>query len=148
MNKAQVLVAIQFVLFTLLGIAVIALPRQSSSIITIVGLIIAVIGGVFGLLAIREHRVSPNIVPTPKADAPLVRSGLYARIRHPIYTGVILAGFGVALANGHLLVLLVALSFIPFFTYKSTFEESLLRQQYSEYHDYQAQTGRFFPPLS
>ena len=101
------------------------------------------------MIAIWEHMrrnaTLPNITPTPNAHVGLVDTGLYAYVRHPIYSGVLIGAVGVALAHGHLVPILVALVMIVFFTFKSRYEEGLLRAAYPEYADYMTHTGRFLP---
>ena len=145
MTKPQFLVAIQIILFSLLFLSLLIYVPQSGTGLRIAGLLIAVMGGLLGLLAIRHHTQGINVVPLPKTSAPLVTTGLYARVRHPIYTGVMLGGFGLAIAHGGIVPLVVALAFVPFFTYKSMYEESLLRRVYPAYEQYMTYTGRFLP---
>ncbi len=149
MKQANVLVWIQLLLFILMVIGIQVFDSQSSTTVGAIGILILIIGLVIGLLAMRDYRRgagdSPNITPEPKTHVPLVQTGIYSRIRHPIYTGVICIALGAALAHGHPVVLVIALAFIPFFTYKSMFEERLLRQQYADYEAYMLHTGRFLP---
>ena len=60
---------------------------------------------------------------------------------------MLLGALGVALAHGHIAVLLIALVMIVFFTFKSLYEESLLRAAYPQYRDYMTRTGRVLPYL-
>jgi protein-S-isoprenylcysteine O-methyltransferase Ste14 len=146
MNKAQRLLALQIGLFITLSLSLVIFPSEQNTILRVIGLLLAIFGGVIGLLAIRQHKYGLNAVPTPRDSAPLITAGLYAQIRHPIYTGVLLAAFGLAVFHGHLVPLLIAFAFVPFFTYKSRYEEKLLRQVYPEYTHYMTYTGRFWPP--
>ena len=151
MSKANMLVGVQFVMFTVFAILLIVMPPVDSQAIRIAGLLLAIVGVLIGLMGIREHgtanKTSPNVTPIPKADVPLVTSGVYSKIRHPIYTGVIGSALGLAIAHGGIIPIVFALVFIPFFTYKSRYEETLLKQQYPEYVEYMTTTGRFLPPL-
>ncbi len=148
-TQAHVLVSMQFVLFGLLAAGVLLFPRQSSMPVLMIGAVTAVLGAVVGLLAIAQHAASnavmPKITPEPNTAAELVQSGLYRFVRHPIYSGVLLVGWGAALAHGHPVLLLGALVLTLFFSYKSLFEERLLRQVYPDYARYMQQTGRFLP---
>jgi protein-S-isoprenylcysteine O-methyltransferase Ste14 len=115
------------------------------------GTIIALIGVAIGVLAIIQFRGAagtlPNAVPTPTRGAQLVESGLYGVVRHPIYTGVMIGAAGAALAHGNLIVALIALIFIPFFTIKSRYEEQQLQRVFLDYANYMKRTGRFLPGL-
>lgn len=88
-----------------------------------------------------------NLTPFPKpADhAELVQLGIYAEIRHPLYTAVILAGFGWALLWLNWPALLAAVALLPFFHAKSRREEGFLRQRFPGYREYEARTHRFIP---
>ncbi|MEO8391884.1 MAG: isoprenylcysteine carboxylmethyltransferase family protein [Chloroflexota bacterium] len=151
MDRAQIYVVGQFVLFAVLGISLILFPIGQTPVLRVIGLVGILLAFVVLALAVREFRVRnamlPNITPTPNSRASLVSSGIYARIRHPIYTAVLLGALGVALVHGHVAILLVALVMMVFFTFKAIYEESLLRAVYPEYGEYMTHTGRFLPFL-
>jgi protein-S-isoprenylcysteine O-methyltransferase Ste14 len=83
--------------------------------------------------------------PKPRSEGRLVRSGIYSRVRHPLYTSVFLAALGWALLWQSWPALLVALSLAPFFEAKARREETWLREQFAEYDDYTRHTHRFLP---
>lgn len=149
MKQANLLVWIQLLLFALMVIGIQAFDSLSSNTVGAIGLLIVIVGLGIGLLAMRDYRRgagdTPNVSPEPKTHVPLVQTGIYGRVRHPIYTGVMCIALGAGLAHGHPVVLLIALAFIPFFTYKSSFEERLLRLQYADYEAYMQHAGRFLP---
>lgn len=151
MNKAQLLLTIQLILFALLGGATILLPTSKTAIQWVIGISITLIGIAIALLAFREHsRVNqsgPKALPTPNQQADLITSGLYQRIRHPIYTGVLLVALGVTVWHGHIVTLIASLLLLGLLTYKSMYEEELLREQYPNYAVYMQTTGRFLPKL-
>ncbi|MEI6035693.1 MAG: isoprenylcysteine carboxylmethyltransferase family protein [Verrucomicrobiae bacterium] len=105
-------------------------------------LVIAAAVGVAGAKALGR-----NLTPFPKpADhAELVRHGIYAKIRHPLYSAVILAGFGWALVWLSWPALLAAAALLPFFHAKSCREEGFLRQKFPGYREYETRTCRFIP---
>jgi protein-S-isoprenylcysteine O-methyltransferase Ste14 len=82
-----------------------------------------------------------------KEDAALVTSGPYAYIRHPIYTGLILAMLGSAMGfNVFWALLLLFLG--PYFVLSARREEALMLQLFPEqYARYMAQTGMLVPRL-
>ncbi len=152
-DKAFLYVAIQFWLFSVHILAAFLLPNSTTGTLRVVGIIVAGLGALIVFIAIGEHgrvnRDLPNAVPTPKSSAELIQSGLYRCIRHPIYTGVLVAFGGITLYNGHLGVIVLWVVMVIFFTLKSRFEEQLLQQQYgTAYQDYMLRTGRFLPTLS
>ena len=105
-------------------------------------LIVAAVIAVAGVMALGR-----NLTPFPKpADhAELVRHGIYAKIRHPLYTAVILAGFGWALVWLSWPALMAAAALVPFVHAKSCREEGFLRQKFPGYREYEAHTRRFVP---
>jgi protein-S-isoprenylcysteine O-methyltransferase Ste14 len=149
--QAMVLVVIQFILFGLLGSALLILPAGQVSWVRLLGIAMAVIGLIVIAMAVLNHvqvnRALVNISPEPNASQQLVEIGLYRWIRHPIYLGVLLAAFGAALAHGHGVGILIAALLAVFFTYKSLFEERWLMRVYTDYAAYRQRTGRFLPRL-
>ena len=84
-----------------------------------------------------------------KKDHQLITAGPYVRVRHPLYTGILLVFLGGALVfnSGAVLVLLAA-PFTLFFYWQSAVEEKLLQDHFGEaYRRYRPRTGRFLPRL-
>jgi protein-S-isoprenylcysteine O-methyltransferase Ste14 len=84
-------------------------------------------------------------VPHPKDNATLVQSGAYKFVRHPIYSGIILAGIGFAFVTNGTLTFLYVLILFLFFDIKSRREEQWLAEKYSDYHDYQKRVKKLIP---
>jgi protein-S-isoprenylcysteine O-methyltransferase Ste14 len=152
MSRANGFVVGQFALFALFAAALVLLPIEGGGIAVLVGA--ALVLSAFMLLGfgviehLRRNASLPMMAPTPNARVGLVETGLYRYIRHPLYTGVLLAGFGTAIAHGHVLMLGLALVLTGFFTIKARYEESLLRRAYPQYAAYMKRTGRFLPGLN
>ncbi len=87
-------------------------------------------------------------VITLKEGHELIRTGPYRTIRHPIYTGILLALFGTAVAIGEMRGLLaVAIAWLSFY-WKARREESFLTQEFGEKFEAHAkQTGMFLPKI-
>jgi protein-S-isoprenylcysteine O-methyltransferase Ste14 len=66
---------------------------------------------------------------TRKADHRIVDTGPYGIVRHPIYTGIILAAIALAIVKGTLLALAGALLATIGFWIKARLEETFLREQ-------------------
>jgi protein-S-isoprenylcysteine O-methyltransferase Ste14 len=82
-----------------------------------------------------------------KENPELVTSGPYARIRHPIYTGVLIAWLGTSLAIGAIL-LIPFVMFGAYFIYSATKEEETMTRQFPDvYPDYKRQTNMLVPFL-
>jgi protein-S-isoprenylcysteine O-methyltransferase Ste14 len=79
----------------------------------------------------------------------LIRSGSYAHIRHPIYTGLLLAVSGTALANGEYRALIGLAVICLGFARKAKKEESFLAEQFGPaFEDHRRHTGFFLPRFS
>ena len=85
--------------------------------------------------------------PMPADQAQLVRHGIYALIRHPLYTSVMAGALGWALVWQSWPALLVAAALIPFFRAKARREERWLREKFPDYAAYQRRVRRFIPWL-
>ena len=86
--------------------------------------------------------------PTPVADGQLVQTGIYGRLRHPMYLSVVLALLGGALAVGSLVALGGAAGMLAFFLVKAAHEERLLERRYSDYAAYRERVrSRIVPKL-
>ena len=80
-----------------------------------------------------------------KAEPELVTTGPYRRIRHPIYTGLILAMLGTALATSWYGLIVVAV-LSGFFIYSATREEAYLTEQFQDtYRAYKRSTKMLIP---
>jgi protein-S-isoprenylcysteine O-methyltransferase Ste14 len=76
----------------------------------------------------------------------LIRSGPYARIRHPIYTGILLAVAGTALAIGEYRALVALAIMWIGFARKAKQEESFLASQFgAAFEEHRRHTGFFLP---
>lgn len=83
---------------------------------------------------------------TIKADHELIRSGPYARIRHPIYTGILLAVLGTGLANDVWRSVLGFVLVFAGFWIKARREEAVLAKEFGlKFVDHQRATGMFLP---
>jgi protein-S-isoprenylcysteine O-methyltransferase Ste14 len=146
---SQRLVIAQFGLFAALLVVFMSIPRVTEGPLLYLGFGLILAGGILIARAIYQHKqvnnANPDIYPDPSKGRALVMSGVYAYVRHPIYTGVLIVALGAALAHGSLYGFLIVLALAILFTVKSMYEERLLRQQYPEYQDYQKRTGRFLP---
>ncbi|HKV04405.1 MAG TPA: isoprenylcysteine carboxylmethyltransferase family protein [Candidatus Acidoferrales bacterium] len=84
-----------------------------------------------------------------KDEHELIRSGPYARIRHPIYTGMIFAIAGSAVVVGTYGALLAWAVIGVSFWFKGRQEEALLASQFGKaFDEHRHHTGFFLPPLS
>src|SRR5271154_3005786 len=68
---------------------------------------------------------------TQKDDPELVTSGPYHLVRHPIYTGILLASVGTAVALSWFWLIVVALA-VVYFVYSATVEERNMANQFPD----------------
>jgi protein-S-isoprenylcysteine O-methyltransferase Ste14 len=83
--------------------------------------------------------------PLPSAAARLRTTGVYACVRHPIYSGLLLGGAGVVLLGGRPTRIPVWLALLVVLLGKSYFEERKLGARFPGYRDYAARTPRLVP---
>jgi protein-S-isoprenylcysteine O-methyltransferase Ste14 len=82
---------------------------------------------------------------TQKDDPELVTSGPYHLVRHPIYSGILVAGVGTAVALSWQWLIAVALAGV-YFVYSATVEERYLTEQFPDtYLAYRRSTKMLVP---
>lgn len=128
----------------------------------IIGVLFFVGGAAVVILAVRElfqsslPKLSGNffeqakqairvVLPEPAASAKLVTTGIFASVRHPIYAGLILAGYGISIGRGPWPHLLFAIGLHVLLHYKSLLEEKYLTKTFKTYKKYVSTSGHFFP---
>lgn len=80
-----------------------------------------------------------------KDEPELVTSGPYRLVRHPIYSGILLAGLGTAVSLSWLWLIALALVGISF-VYSATVEERYLTEQFPDtYPTYKRSTKMLVP---
>jgi protein-S-isoprenylcysteine O-methyltransferase Ste14 len=81
-----------------------------------------------------------------KEDHQLIQSGPYARVRHPIYSGMLLAMIGTGLFVGEWRAIIGVVLVFAAHWQKARREEKLLASQFgSAYQEYCGRTGSLFP---
>jgi protein-S-isoprenylcysteine O-methyltransferase Ste14 len=112
-----------------------------------IGLVLFALGLGFAIWA-RVHIGRNWGTPMSQKDDPeLVTSGPYALVRHPIYSGILFAGVGTAVALSWLWLIAVVLAG-TYFIYSATVEERNMAQQFPEtYPAYRRSTKMLVPFL-
>ena len=98
---------------------------------------IAIVIFIFAYIALRP---SLRVSPIPREGAPLITTGIYDYVRHPMYLAVTLIGVGLTVRKMTLfsvvsLVLLIATLFV-----KARYEDSLLSKLHPDAKSYQTRT--------
>ena len=108
-----------------------------------IGALLTVIGITFAIWA--RYKLGRNWGSNTKEDPVLVTSGPYAYVRHPIYTGAMLALFGSAL-TGSIIAIVMFMGSIIFSMRRIHKEERVMLSLFPEqYPTYQARTKQFIP---
>jgi protein-S-isoprenylcysteine O-methyltransferase Ste14 len=143
--RGELFVIVQFVLlgliFWLPAFPGFAFPAS------VIGTVLKNVG--FALILWAGLNLGRNLtpLPKPKSDAQLVTSGLFAWMRHPIYTALMLLTFGASLERGHLIALILSACLAILLEFKSRREEAWLLEQFSEYAAYRLRVKKFFPGI-
>jgi protein-S-isoprenylcysteine O-methyltransferase Ste14 len=115
------------------------------SIVAASGVALCVAGIAFAIWARRHLGTNWGMPMSVKEHPELVTSGPYAVVRHPIYTGVLIAMLGSALVGGLPWLVLLLLS-VGYFSYAARTEERRFLNEFpSEYPAYRARTKMLIP---
>jgi protein-S-isoprenylcysteine O-methyltransferase Ste14 len=114
--------------------------------IEVLAIILTALGIAFAIWARFYLGQNWSSAVTIKVDHQLIRTGPYAWVRHPIYSGLILAMIGTALARRELRGLLALVLLYLGFKVKSQMEEKFMHKTFGpEYEDYSRSTGALIP---
>ena len=116
---------------------------QWARVLGLVGFAVAVYLHVVTHIALKTNW-SPYVEVKPKQK--LITTGIYKRIRHPMYTAFLFWGLsqGILLDNS-LIWVLGTLSFLTLYILRINDEEKLMLEEFPEYKNYMKKTGRLFP---
>jgi len=142
---ARILVMVQFAVLILQTILVIAHAGAVKHDYLFAEIVSIFLGALVIASAGYSLRSSLRISPIPKPDSPLIESGIYRRVRHPMYLGVILIGFGLSGYSDSLLAWALELILICDLGIKARFEDALLLEIHPESLHYQLHVSRIMP---
>lgn len=98
-------------------------------------------------LSFRVLAGAPELSGDP-SESRLLREGIYSRVRHPRYLGVVVGTLAMAVLAHHTGVYLVWLASLPAFWLLIVLEERELRDRFGrEYEEYCREVPRLFPRL-
>ena len=119
-----------------------------SGVSSIIGLVMTIAGAMLALWArFRLGRNWSGIV-TIKEDHELIQTGPYRLVRHPIYSGILLAALGTALAFGRVIFLVDAGIVLGLLFWKSRIEDGFLAAHFGQaFEDYRRRVAALIPWL-
>lgn len=145
MKKDIICVVTQFFLFALYFIDLKFYSFQLPDWLSYIAIFFVVLGLLIVLFGILSLNVNFSPFPSPRSNASLISHGIYRYLRHPVYSGIIIALFAYALFSFSVFRILVTGGLMVVFYFKTNLEEELLKERFDDYEDYMKRTGRFFP---
>ncbi len=142
--------ALQLGLMVLVGLSALTgvyWPDSLTGVLVVVGL--ALIVAALVLLALAGISLllarATTVFPRPREGAAVAESGVYRRVRHPVYGAVLLLAVGWSLAESPLGLIPAALLAVVF-DLKARVEEAWLEERLPDYAGYRERTPRRFVP--
>ncbi|MBI4964220.1 MAG: hypothetical protein HY913_13155 [Desulfomonile tiedjei] len=120
-------------------------PPSDSPFREIAGGLLGFGGLLLGYLSFRALGRNFRVFAAPRRSGTLVTTGVYSKVRHPMYTATIMAVGGYILYFGSLFALPLWLGVIILYVIKAVKEERLLGRHYPGYEQYSRRTWRFIP---
>ena len=109
-------------------------------------LVVVLLGLIVGFLALLENKLDNfNILPDIKEDGELVTTGIYAYIRHPMYSSVLLLMGGVTTFYPYMYEFVLYAILVVVLLLKLFYEESLWHKEDEAYKEYSKTTKRIIP---
>ena len=122
-------------------------PSSVPSWVPTVGWVLVVAGVLVMLMAFVNLGSALTPTPVPIEGAGLRTSGLYARVRHPIYSGLLMLAAGLVLRSPGVWPVFWFVVLVIILSVKAGWEERMLSVAYPAYAQYLGRTGRFVPRL-
>ena len=117
-----------------------------TSLIGLISLLVSVPVGVISfIIGVYFVRKSEAVVFS-NSEGKIIESGVYGRVRHPMYLGTLLILLGFTIATLSILSLIVWVIFFVFMDRMATYEEKdLTRRLGQQYTDYQRRVPKWIP---
>ena len=148
-ERGEAYVIAQFSLF--LFVAIGDVPFFGDTFFSILGPSLIIVGLylVYKSAADLGKNLSPWPVPAQSSErGSLINGGIYTKIRHPMYSGVLCGMVGLSIITDSAVRLLLTIALYFVLDAKSDFEETKLAEAYpGDYEEYQSNVqGKFLPP--
>jgi protein-S-isoprenylcysteine O-methyltransferase Ste14 len=145
MPPSWLLVALQF---ALIAVLVVTTRRLGTPVSDAGAALLLAAGFAIGLAALAVNRPGNfNIRPEIKPHARLVTRGIYAHIRHPMYSALLLALLGAIVADPRVWRIGVWIALLAVLLVKAAREERYLLARFPDYAAYRKRTRRLIPRL-
>ena len=131
------LVLIQFGLIVLHFFSFKSADIFSELILTnIFGLNLIILGLILIIVSLKGLGPNITVFPKPRKRSNLISRGIYSRIRHPMYLGLIFISLGNLFINGSFLKLTLSILLIIVILIKIRYEEEYLIRRFPSYIKY------------
>ena len=147
-GRAHIYVALQVLLIALFAAAVFVDigPRlQAPLAVRWVGAVLCAVGLLMMAAALAAMGRVMQVSPVPKDEGRLITRGPYRKLRHPMYTAIVLVVAGMALREPTLAVASAGAALTLLLLAKARFEERLLQSRYPDYAEYRRHTWGVIP---
>ena len=129
--------------FLLNVVGLLSIPDEPSTYSLLASTFVVLVGTLFSLWSLAVLGRCFGIFPEARG---LVTRGPYRWIRHPIYLGHILGGFGLVISKPYPEVIVLFVVFVGLEYWRAVYEERALEETFpAEYAAYRARTGRLLP---
>ncbi len=143
-----VLIVVPWLAWTTGGSGLLTVLLRHDGLTRLAGLAPALAGTTLMLASARSlgRNLTPTTTPVPEGE--LIAHGLYARVRHPMYSGLILLYWGLGwIGSNWRFGLLIGLFSWLFFDRKASVEERKLLERYPGYAAYAGAVPKLVPRL-
>lgn len=110
----------------------------------IIGVIFLVLGVIFWILSVVRSKITENIL-----ESNLITTGIYAYVRHPIYSAFLFVSTGLIFISNNLYLFILPIIFWALLSLViiNTEEKWLIEKFGNEYREYSQRVSRFIPIL-
>ena len=141
--KGKLLVTLQFIF--LFALALLPGSQGSSPLRYVLAALLALLAVFILFRAFRDLGSALTPLPESKQGAELVTTGIYTKIRHPIYSALFILALAAYLWKVSSGVLIAALLLTGLLVYKARYEDQILREKFPESIEFQKSIPAFLP---